>query len=231
VHTFCPYDLDPKVKGQMRVGTLIEENIKNGYPPFHGCGTGVRERHGPVNVFSDTGFVPPGGPCYYPSISALEAMYEHYPNMTIVLGTRNSTKWYQSISQWARGDLVVRWTKYCSFMPDTVNPDAFIEFYEWHNRHIRKFAKRRPSITLLEFEIDSPNAGEYLESATNISADCWGHSRPVDATIAWDKGGKKKKKKNNNRQRQNLAMQRQIARTILIKGASTMEAKQKEVRN
>lgn len=180
VHTYCPFKVD-QGRGQLRVGELMEENIRHGYPPFHGCGTGIRDQNGPVKVFSDTGYVHQVGQCYYPSISALEAMYDAYPNMTIVLGTRNSTKWYQSIKKWGGGSLLDRWSRYCAFMPNNVSAAAFTAFYEWHNQHIRKFVQRHQTIKLIEFSIDSETAGDVLESETNITSACWGHSRPVDS--------------------------------------------------
>jgi hypothetical protein len=177
VHTYCPHrnKFDPR---QLRIGAVIEENVKNGNAPFQGCEDGDNERLGPVKVFSDTGYVMPEGPCYYPSISALESMYKSYPNMTILLGTRNSTKWYHSFKNWNKGGLQWLWTKYCDPMPSTPHPNAFTSFYEWHNHHIRNFAQQHPSVTLIEFQIDSSTAGSDLERATNISSSCWGKYQP-----------------------------------------------------
>jgi hypothetical protein len=227
VHHFCPR--------QVRLGALMARNIRNNTPPFAGCGGGpimtirqgtttgaanssVLSQHdgnetddsseqllGPVHVFTDTGYVSPGGPCYYPSLSALQHMYDHYPNMTIVLGTRNSTKWYQSIRTWGKGSLLKRWIKYCNFMSHHPSPrddvrtnsshnnnntnrenddyfdqKTFMNFYEWHNHHVRTFAQQHASMTFLEIAIDSPHAATLLEQRTNISSACWGHSKPLD---------------------------------------------------
>ncbi len=178
VHTYCPYKNSTK-RDQIRIGALIEDNIRKGKPPFEGCGTGIRDVQGPIHLFSDTGTSEQRRPCYFPSVSALDAMYQSYPNMTIVLGYRNSTKWYHSVRSWGRGGLIQRWTRFCSFMPDTNTLENFIEFYEGHNQHVREFAKKHPSITFLEFSIDSPHVAEELEAMTNISATCWGHSKPT----------------------------------------------------
>lgn len=178
VHTYCPLK-NPDDGSQVRIGAVMEANVKNGNPPFQGCGDDRTAKHGAVKVFSDTGYVRQFQSCYYPSISALEAMYASYPNMTILLGVRNSTKWYDSFKKWNQGGLQYLWATECTLMPNrTKRPDEFIQFYEWHNSNVREFANRHPSVTFIEFDIESPSAGIDLEQATNISSKCWGRYQP-----------------------------------------------------
>lgn len=179
-HAYCPDN------GQ-RIGSLIRSNVLDGSPPLQGCGDAAFSPKGPVRVFSDTGDVPPGGPCFYPSVSALEELVTFYPNMTILLGTRNPIRWSNSLEQWGHGRLFRRWGHYCSFMPKrnrhrrsrSATMMDYIHFYHWHTLHIRNFTQHHPSVTYVEFSIDSPTAAMDLERATGISASCWGHHRPV----------------------------------------------------
>jgi hypothetical protein len=180
-HTYCPDNGD-------RIGNLIRANILNGLPPLQGCGNANHKRHGPVKVFTDTGNAPPGGPCYYPTVSSLDELYQSYPNMTILLGTRDVNNWYHSLKQWGRGRMFRRWAHYCSFMPKgrKATKETYINFYVWHTEHVRNFTRHHPSLTYVEFSIDSPNASLELEHATGISASCWGHHRPpvFNASVA-----------------------------------------------
>lgn len=69
-----------------QTGKCIRRNVQNGLAPFQGCG-------GLSDIFTDTGFAiclsdrkfPLAPTDYYcPSIQALDAIYEHYPDATIV---------------------------------------------------------------------------------------------------------------------------------------------------
>ncbi len=180
-HAYCPDN------GQ-RIGSLIRSNVLDGNPPLQGCGDAGFRPKGPVRVFSDTGDVPPGGPCFYASVSALEELVTSYPNMTILLGTRNPFHWSNSLERWGHGRLFRRWGHYCPFMPKRNRVHSrsrnatmmdYIHFYHWHTLHIRNFTQHHPSVTYVEFSIDSPTAAMDLERATGISASCWGHHRPV----------------------------------------------------
>lgn len=128
-------------------GKCVKENIDAGQPPFAGCGD--------YNVYTDTGFalhVSTGvADCYYPSISALDSIYEHYPNATIVLMVRNTMSWFNSMETWGNGTLLKRW-RFCNmteFVQSNKVDDlrAFQTFYEWHTSYVRNFAISHPSLT------------------------------------------------------------------------------------
>jgi hypothetical protein len=174
VHTYCP-----RQNGTIRaIGVLMERNVHEGLPPFLGCGDSTADARGPAKVFTDNGYASDDGRCYYPSINSLDALYAAYPNMTLMLGTRNATNWYQSLQRWNGGSLLDRWKLHCRFMPKNDSLAEFVEFYHWHTRHVRQFAQQHPSISYVEFSIDSPSVGEYLEKKTGISSNCWGHFQP-----------------------------------------------------
>lgn len=196
-HKYCP-----RWNGTIRaIGVLMERNIKNGNPPFQGCGDAVGTRGGKVQVFTDHGYVADDGRCYYPSVHSLDALYKSYPNMTLMLATRNATNWFHSLQQWNGGNLLDRWKLRCHFMLNNISshPNSqhqFEAFYDWHTRHVRTFAQQHPSVTYLEFAIDSPTVGEYLEQQTGISADCWGHFHPNSATNLFANRTKRQKRVN-----------------------------------
>ena len=102
-----------------RIGICMLENHLNDKPPLNECDTHrprVGNRYGeaaPIDFISDIGLQ--GPPCYYASVhdGGLENIAKHYPNATILLVTRDATKWYKSLKSW--GSIVVRLNKYCGF--------------------------------------------------------------------------------------------------------------------
>lgn len=162
----------------IRAGVCIRDNVAMKRPPFEGCGN--------YDVYSDTGFsffvAQDVSDCYYPSISALSDIHQHYPNATIIMITRNSASWLRSMQAWGDGSLLKRW-KNCnmtSFLPSGSqdDPDAFAAFYDWHTAHVRSFAKRHPSLTYVEVSLESPGVGHILEEQIGIPASCWGICTP-----------------------------------------------------
>jgi Sulfotransferase domain len=177
----------------------IRRNVQTNRPTFENCGS--------YSVYADTGLaliVPPTSKrgrkskryarmvvgttydkleidCYYPSIQALDSIYQHYPNATIILVRRNSTNWYHSMKNWGNGSLFQRWT-HCN-IPNfpTVNATTehdFVQFYDWHDQNVRNFALRHPSITYVEISLESSDTGSILEQTIGIPKTCWGKCTP-----------------------------------------------------
>jgi len=168
-------------------GRCMYDNIvRRNRPPFEGCGH--------QRIHTDAGyarFVQDGDGdyplCYFPSISALEDIYRHYPNSTIVMVVRNSSSWYDSMNAWAEGTLLTRW-KACNLphFPNVTSDDdsppsreAATGFYEWHTDHVRKFARNHPSIRYVEVQLESNGTGSILEDSIGIPARCWGKCTPA----------------------------------------------------
>jgi len=177
-----------------QTGACIQRNINHSQPAFENCGT--------YDVFTDTGFanfVPStttGGfanyllsssaattvatKCYYPSVEALEAIYEHYPNATFVMVVRNSTSWYNSMANWGEGSLLQRW-KACGTLnlsATNTSPQDFMRFYDWHTDNIRRFVKAHPSLTYIEVQMESKETGAILEREIGIDSKCWAKCTP-----------------------------------------------------
>ena len=162
-------------------GRCIRRNVEKGRPPFESCGT--------YDVYVDAGFavflqggVLPKVPtdCYYPSMQALDAIYKHYPNSTIVNILRDTTSWYESMVSWGNGSLLDRW-KLCNITGLPVwgaKAKGFLAFYEWHTENLRNFAKSHPGLTYIEIPLESPDAGKMLEDAIGIPSNCWGVCKP-----------------------------------------------------
>lgn len=160
-------------------GQCIKSNIGMNRKPFQNCGD--------YNVFTDTGysiFKPESKSyeCYYPSIHGLDDIYEHYPTATIILVVRNTASWYESFANWGNGSLQDRW-KICANMTSiplsSTNAEDFQQFYEWHSDSIRNFAKKHPSLTYVEVELESNLTGQKLEQEIGIPASCWGKCLPT----------------------------------------------------
>jgi len=164
-------------------GRCVHDNVLLDRPPFSGCGS--------AQVFTDTGYAKfaaaaedEGKPlCYFPSISALDAIYRHYPEATIVMVVRNSSSWYDSMNAWAEGTLLKRWTA-CNLphFPSEGTPsrDAAMAFYEWHTNNVRRFAREHPSLAYVEVQLESDDeTGRVLEERIGIPSRCWGKCTPT----------------------------------------------------
>lgn len=185
--------------GTMLAGECIYLNVQNHRPIFQGCGT--------TTVFTDTGYAKfrlnnPATPmCYFPSIDALDSLYEHYPSATVILVVRETESWYESMLNHGEGSLLGR-MKACNLTglsssdgsvhrpsksmhehgPDSMElpaPQDVKRFYEWHNARIREFAQARPSLTYIEVSLEGRDTARHLEEATGIPASCWGKCTPL----------------------------------------------------
>lgn len=165
-HTFCNTVGTTHRRKQMRIGHCFLENLQAGRPPFHDCGN--------YHVWSDVGH-PRGTPCFDPSVHGLEAFYEAYPNATLLLVTRNSTAWAQSVRRWKRGLLLKKWWR-CKHFPGRNATDQDLQrFYEWHTQNIRNFVTQHPSLTYIEVALEDEAMGTILEERIGIPAQCFGH--------------------------------------------------------
>jgi hypothetical protein len=166
-HTFCNTNgTTHHPRKQMRVGHCFLQNMQAGRPPFYDCGR--------YKVWSDAGH-PRGTPCFYPSVHGLDAFYEAYPEATILLVTRNSSAWSQSVLRWKQGDLLKKWRR-CEHFPNPRSGQADLEhFYEWHAQNIRNFVVAHPSLSYVEVALEDKQIGEKLEEKIGIPASCFGH--------------------------------------------------------
>ncbi|KAL7574904.1 hypothetical protein ACA910_010734 [Epithemia clementina (nom. ined.)] len=160
----------------IQTGQCIRSNIQVGRPPFLDCGG--------YDIFTDTGFANyekrSGSNCFYPSVDALESIYQYYPQATIILIVRNTTTWYRSMKDWGDGSLLDRWRP-CNatgFPPFSASARDFKTFYEWHTDNLRKFAALHSSINYIELELESTENGKILEDKVGIPAHCWSKCTP-----------------------------------------------------
>jgi hypothetical protein len=160
-----------------RSGLCIKRNVAANRAPFEGCGD--------YDVYTDTGYVDIDKKtlqphCFYPSVDALEAIAEHYPNATFVMAVRQTESWYKSIANWAGGSLLKRWRR-CNatgFPGWTLKPRRIKRFYDRHNANIRRFLNEHPSINYIEVSLESEETGKILEREIGIPAECWDKCAP-----------------------------------------------------
>ncbi|CAB9496341.1 expressed unknown protein [Seminavis robusta] len=156
---------------QVRLGKCFQANIKKHRPLLQGCGDSYK-------VWTDAGFLSPGS-CFYPSIhGGLEALYESYPQATILNIVRNTDAWVNSTSEF--NNLWTRWGEKCDKFPGPkATREDYTKFYDGHTEMIRQFAKEHPSMTYLEIPLESPDTGKMLEEATGVNQSCWLNSRTM----------------------------------------------------
>lgn len=165
-HTFANTIGTTHKQKQMRVGHCYLNNVQAGRPPLHDCGN--------YKVWSDLGH-PRGTPCYYPSVHGLNEFAAAYPHATILLVTRNSTAWSQSVLKWKNGDLLRKWRRCDKFPNKKASEQDLVKFYEWHAQNIRDFVKAHPSLTYVEVSLEDEDIGDQLEAKIGVNASCFGH--------------------------------------------------------
>lgn len=114
--------------------------------------------------------------CIFPQIQYLDELYHEAPNATWILPFRNVTDWVRSLTNWYKGhsySLRDRMAMWCDFpelnfhQSHTMkkkSDEDFVTLYCSHVKQIRNFVKKNPSLSLVEFNIEDPKAGEFLAS-------------------------------------------------------------------
>jgi hypothetical protein len=124
-----------------------------------------------------------------PQWSFLREMHDQFPKATWILNLRDPTKWLQSIDRWK--DLRKRLIDYSGgddFPKGRGTRDEeMIDFYHKQAQRVRDFVADHPSHTLVEVNIDGPDAGQVMEDAFGISGDtCWGARNVYNGSARWD---------------------------------------------
>eukprot|EP00573_Skeletonema_grethae_P006258 CAMPEP_0201709990 /NCGR_PEP_ID=MMETSP0578-20130828/58393_1 /ASSEMBLY_ACC=CAM_ASM_000663 /TAXON_ID=267565 /ORGANISM="Skeletonema grethea, Strain CCMP 1804" /LENGTH=398 /DNA_ID=CAMNT_0048198993 /DNA_START=22 /DNA_END=1215 /DNA_ORIENTATION=+ len=173
-----------------RIGICMMENHLADKPPMEGCNTHKNKKEKtepkPIEVIFDIGLQ--GPPCYYASVhdGGLENIAKHYPEGTIMLVTRNATKWFKSFEGW--GEILKQWKKSCgfdgsldgegmeywsnSYRSSRNKKQYWIDFYEAHTQKIREFALQHLSLTYVEVELENEKMAEQLEQYTGVKQAC-----------------------------------------------------------
>lgn len=167
VYSAHTYAQDNTTKSNYRLGRRFYSNYKAGLP--------LLTNTGKYKVFTDIGTVDGENNCFYPSVDALDNIAKHYPHATLIVSHRPG--WYQSIATFK--SLGKRWKNWCPSFPNTTDVAEWENFYSRHRERIRELVQAHPTLTLLEFDLTDPTAGQQLENFTGISAHCWGDCKPT----------------------------------------------------
>jgi hypothetical protein len=143
--------------------------------------------------------------CIYPQIQYLEKMYTDAPHATWIMPMRNVSDWIDSVTRWGaypgkfRDDFGP-----CNFpqigfngSTDRMDDRKMMAMYCNHIVQIREFVKSHQTLSLIEFRIEDPNVGKFLESLIPIDADDWGNKN-INNKGKKKNGNKGKKKKGKN---------------------------------
>lgn len=151
--------------GDIRCGECIEQNILKHQTPLLGCGS--------FDVYTQMDVVGDGNhSCYFPQLSALDIIYETYPNATYIFNTRPFAHWNRSIHNWY--NMHYRLREKCIWpFSFSKNQHFFKQLHEYTTNTIHTFHKTHTSMNLLEIDIESSSAGEALEDWFGIPQKCW----------------------------------------------------------
>ena len=119
------------------------------------------------------------GGCIFPQVSFLDKLYKDAPNATWLLPLRNASNWLDSTNKW--GDLRARYRQ-CNFHPyldfkgqgDEKSDQKMMAMYCNHIQQIRQFVAEHPTLSLVEFRIENPNAGSFLAQFFPVNPTYWG---------------------------------------------------------
>ncbi|CAB9500002.1 expressed unknown protein [Seminavis robusta] len=159
------------------IGRCMEQNIHNQRPPFAGCGTNGNNNLTQTVVWTDTAYMGGESGCYHPNLDALDQIWDAYPHATLLLVRRNATEWFHSANS-QRAFFIAKWAKSCPQMPNELDMDVWVEFYQNYTDRVREFARqRRGQMTYVEVELESPDTGRILQDQIGLPASCWKHCK------------------------------------------------------
>ena len=159
-------------------GHCVYKNLRAGRPPLESCGGNRTAVWAQLDVTSKP---LPGSNsklCFWPQVEALDQLKLHYPNATWVLNLRPVENWIRSVNHWVPDGMSLKERiKQCAItgLPvGTGGEDSELTaFFIHHAERIRAFSKAH-GITLVELDIESPSAGNVMETHFGISSDsCW----------------------------------------------------------
>jgi len=176
---------------------MLGENVTNG--------TGILSNCGNHTVFTQMDFISfvkknqTDHKCIFPQIQYLNELYHDSPHATWILPFRNVTKWIESITHYHF--MRKRMSKFCNF-PELgfhneknkkKTDEDFVNVVCNHVKQIRQFVNEHPTLSLVEFSIEDPNAGKFLASVfPGVNGTAWGHANNFEE-IMKDGSGKKAK--------------------------------------
>lgn len=162
--------------GHGRCGVLIRDNVLEGRPPLQA--TGDFDVYAQMDAFALSAKYF-DYKCYMPQVEILNELHAHYPNATLILNTRNVTNWIKSLHNYNSGNMLKRLVQ-CNItgLPNGVgnNDSDLYTFFQNHLDRIRSFVKTHQSHKLIEFNIESHDAGNILGDAFGINHTCWGQA-------------------------------------------------------
>jgi hypothetical protein len=153
---------------------VIKDNIDNGRPPL--LHTGNYEVYAQMDLELPDIAVKHGKPfaCYMPQVNDLQALSDAYPHATFILNTRNASHWVHSLRTFMDFDEKLKTCDMTGFPAGYGDTDEEFEtFFHQHSQHIRQFVKDHPTHTLVEINIEDPNAGSQLANAFGLYEECW----------------------------------------------------------
>lgn len=177
-----------EIKAVGKCGTCMQDAVKKNLLPLSNCGNftvfaqmdyfkfdfnEMRDLNQPLRSNEKS--------CTFPQITYLNEIYQEAPNATFILPFRNVSSWINSISKW--NNMRKRFEAFCDFseLGITKNNMSLTEdknlilLYCNHVKKVRRFVLDRPSLSLIEFSIEDPNAGYYLSSFFPlVNASHWG---------------------------------------------------------
>jgi hypothetical protein len=158
-----------------RTGKCLYENVRDGEDPFAGCGD--------YDIWTDNSFIRAPSLCWDPSVTSLDAIYQAYPNATILLAVRDSLAWTRSVIRW--GKLFERLRTCRNLWPNQpqkilLDVEDIQDFYKWQIQHVRDFAAAHPSMTFLEESLEDNATASILEEKIGIPSSCWGKHNEND---------------------------------------------------
>mmetsp|Transcript_3117 Transcript_3117/g.3694 ORF Transcript_3117/g.3694 Transcript_3117/m.3694 type:complete len:341 (-) Transcript_3117:510-1532(-) len=163
------------------------------------CGVCIKDiidNHRQRNIFSECGDFTMWGEmniieekaCIFPQIKYLENIYTDAPHATWIMPMRNVSDWLDSVSKWGHypGEFRNQF-RLCNFQQigfngstDAMDDRKMMAMYCNHIVQIREFVKSHPTLSLIEFRIEDPNVGKFLESLLPIDAADWGKQNVMD---------------------------------------------------
>jgi hypothetical protein len=120
--------------------------------------------------------------CFEPVLlGALDNLYRHHPNATVLYITRNVDEWLSSVHRWYL--LGKRLLKNCrgpgyftQWQEKELDYSLLVQMYKDHGNKIREFVAAHPSLTYIEVSLESNETGRQLEDVVGIPKECWTHS-------------------------------------------------------